>query len=175
MTETIQEFAKAWAEAGRPINKEWADRFSRVDCPASICGTDDCPLEEVECGDLTEFNTTGKITKPTEQAKPYLCPSCGKRVSHVHIFVTEENRYELELEDDWVHWYGQESVDATEKSADAECPECGEKIGDPWDGVEDINSWALKLLNSILESNMQKLPQKDKKITPHFFSVKADA
>lgn len=151
MTETIQEFAKAWAEAGRPINKEWADRFAGALCPE--CSSKDCPLEEVECGDLTEFYNSGIVSSPDIQRKPYLCPSCGSRITHIHIFVLEENRYEMEHdENDWVNWYGQESIDASEKSAEAECPECGEKIGDPWSENygEDLSSWALKILNSIL-------------------------
>ena len=86
------------------------------------------------------------------QCKPYQCPNCGSRISHIHIFVVEENRYELELDEKgWVNWYGEESVEASEKSADAECPECGKKIGDHWSETwEDLNSWALKILNSIL-------------------------
>jgi len=143
--DTMQKFTKDWTEAGKPIDKEWAARFMDASCINILCA--ECLIEQVECGDLTEFHSTGKVSKPEEGA--YRCTSCSRRIDHLLVFVLEENRYNVDLEDDWPHWSGQESVDASEKSATATCPRCEHEFDDVWTGGESLESWILKLLLSL--------------------------
>ena len=74
-----------------------------------------------------------------------ICPGCGNEVTHIHVFVVEENKYDCYITDkeldkeQQIEWDFDSIVDGTEKTMQAEC-DCGCLLG-KWHRTSYSETW----------------------------------